>query len=141
MVRILLVEDEFLIRMPLAEELMDAGYEVTEANNGDEALEFVGRGDGFDILITDIHMPGTVDGVELASSMRKLEPDILVLYVTGQPEALASMGHLATKDALLRKPFDGPDVIQAVTILLEAQGQSHDADSTRPSGQVARQVS
>ena len=130
MARILLAEDEFLIRMIMAEELADAGHDVTEAETGDQALAVALRnGAAYEILVTDIHMPGELDGVTLAERLRALKPDMSVLYVTGRPEALTSMGSLGPNESFVRKPFDGPEIISAVTRLLDASGD-HDGFAT-----------
>lgn len=61
-VRVLLVEDENLIRLVTSEILQDEGFEVVEAWNGDEAVRLLDGPDSFDILFTDVQMPGTLDG-------------------------------------------------------------------------------
>jgi CheY-like chemotaxis protein len=86
MARVLLAEDEFLIRMMLAEDLEAAGYDVVEAETGDDALAKSLGGDGCDVLVTDIEMPGSLDGLALAVRMRERHPDLPVVYVTGRPE-------------------------------------------------------
>lgn len=81
--RVLLVEDENLIRLMAEEDLRDIGYEVTSAGNGDEALDLVEGGAQFDLLVTDIRMPGSIDGWRLAWLVREILPGIAVIYVSG----------------------------------------------------------
>lgn len=116
--RVLLAEDQFLIRMGLAEEFAADGYEVVEAESGDEALNLFDTRGPFDILVTDIQMPGTIDGVSLAAQARCRAPKLPVVYVTGRPEALADMGALGPRDALARKPFAPSEVATLVARLL-----------------------
>ncbi|MGX7896088.1 PAS domain-containing protein [Tsuneonella sp. HG222] len=80
--RILLVDDELLIRMSTAEMLTDLGYRVIEASSAEDALRHVNEGKAFDILVTDHLMPG-ISGVELASELRKTRPQLPVLIVSG----------------------------------------------------------
>ena len=81
--RVLLVEDEPLIRALIADEMTDAGYVVTEACNGREAMTALEAAPDFDLLFTDIRLPGLLDGWAIAERARALNPDIGVVYATG----------------------------------------------------------
>ena len=83
--RILLVEDEALLRVMAEEDLCDMGHHVTAAGDGDAALEIIESGVEVDVLITDIRMPGTVDGWELARRASAILPSLAVIYVSGYP--------------------------------------------------------
>lgn len=83
--RVLLVEDEALIRVMTEEDLVDMGCSVNAAADGDAALEVLQSGSEFDVLVTDIRMPGTIDGWELARRARAIWPTIGVVYVSGYP--------------------------------------------------------
>ncbi len=120
MARILLAEDEFLIRLILAEVLADNGHEVVEASSGDEAAVLTHDGQVFDLLLTDIQMPGQLDGLELARIIRSRQPDIPVIYVTGRPEVLGRIGQFGPRDAFVRKPYSAREVIAVVQRLLAA---------------------
>ena len=72
--RVLLVEDEFLIRLMTAEMLRDEGFEVFEAQHGDEARALLDDPDNFDVLFTDVRMPGTLDGIDVALHARVRHP-------------------------------------------------------------------
>lgn len=103
---ILLVEDEWLIRAMVAEELAESGFEVREAESGDQASALIAETPtDFDLLVTDIHMPGRLDGIEVARLLRARCPDLPVIYMTGRPDALNAVRPLGTRDVLLRKPF------------------------------------
>jgi CheY-like chemotaxis protein len=90
---VLLVEDESLIRTIMSEELADAGFDVTSAETGDEALTLLsGLASGFHVLVTDIHMPGQTDGISLARIVRERYPSVPIIYTTGRPDALDRAG-------------------------------------------------
>ena len=112
--RILLVEDETLIRVILAETLADEGYDVAAAADGDAAIALLDGPDGFAAVVTDIHMPGTRDGVAVSRHARKKHPDIPVIYVTGRPDALRELGRMTARDTLLRKPVLPSQVIRTL---------------------------
>ncbi len=123
MARILLVEDEFLIRLILAEELAGAGHDVSEAATADEALTIAAAEPAFDILVTDIQTPGVLNGVTLATRMREMQPTLPVVYVTGRPEALSGIGTAGPGDAFVRKPYSAPEVVAVVASKLNASSQ------------------
>ena len=83
--RILLVDDDFLIAMSSVDMLVDLGHDVVEAHSGKAALEILGKGDHFDLLITDYSMPGMTGG-ELAKAARILIPDLPILIASGYAE-------------------------------------------------------
>jgi CheY-like chemotaxis protein len=113
---ILLVDDEPLVRLTLAQELRQAGLEVHEAENGDEASALIRKlPAAFSLLVTDIHMPGQSDGLQVAALMRSRTPDAPVVYITGRPEAV---GHLGPKEVLLPKPFTPSDLLRTIRELL-----------------------
>ena len=117
--RILLVEDEGLIRITLAETLEEAGYSVTEAVNGDEACRLLRDADEYDVLLTDIQMPGKADGIEVARNFHQQRPTAPVVFMTGRPDTLARVGTLGACEALLRKPFGQRQMLEALMGLLE----------------------
>jgi CheY-like chemotaxis protein len=82
---VLLAEDEMLVRAIAEEDLVEIGCEVTAASTGDEAARLIRAGEHFDLLVTDIRMPGEIDGWELARIARELLPQIKVIYVSGFP--------------------------------------------------------
>jgi CheY-like chemotaxis protein len=81
-VRILLVEDDPLIREFVVEALREEGYHVIHAANGEEALAWCGRRI-VDVLITDVKLPGSVDGWQIAERCREHDPELPVIYATG----------------------------------------------------------
>ncbi|HEY0423702.1 MAG TPA: response regulator, partial [Rhodopila sp.] len=99
--RILLVEDEPLIRSLLAETLLEGGLEIVEAGSGEEAVEALGQHDTFDLLLTDVHMPGGISGVDVARHARARDPDLPVVFATGRPESLNDFGTLGLREVCL----------------------------------------
>jgi CheY-like chemotaxis protein len=97
--RVLVVEDEVLIRMMMSESLRQAGCEVVEASDAEEALAVAPEPD---VLVTDVKMPGAVDGLELASRMRRARPDLKVVITSGHALAQNAAG---LADVFLPKPF------------------------------------
>ena len=112
---VLLVEDEWLIRTIMSEELIDAGFEVTSAESGDEALILLGGlDDSIHVLVTDIHMPGETDGISLARIVRTRFPNVPIIYTTGRPDALDRAGLPGGRVLTLVKPYKPSRLIEAV---------------------------
>ncbi|HEY4941456.1 MAG TPA: response regulator [Rhizomicrobium sp.] len=110
MAKILVVEDEFLIRLLIVETLENDGYTVLEAPDGETALAIVGATPDLDLIVTDVRMPKT-DGFALARSSRALRPKLGLLFVTGYLGTDVPAEFAA--DRFLQKPFD-PDTLAAV---------------------------
>ena len=114
---ILLVEDDALIRLLLSEELADAGFEVQEASNGSQAAELIRQPPGeYTLLITDIHMPGELTGMQVARLMRDHHPGMPIIYTTGRPDVVGPLGPL---DTLVSKPFTPSMLLGVVRRLLQ----------------------
>ena len=73
---VLVVEDEALVRMPIAEYLRDCGYKVLEAEDAGEAIHMVDGGDPVDVVFSDVRMPGDMDGFDLARWIGDHHPDV-----------------------------------------------------------------
>ncbi len=105
-IRILLVEDEALIRVMVADFLADEGFEVTEARDGEEAVRLLDTVGGFDVLFTDVRMPGMLDGIDVALRARRQHPGLPVLIVSGYSAELTTrLGVLDPAAAFLAKPY------------------------------------
>ena len=122
---ILLVEDEWLIRSMFAEELTLSGFPVCEAENGDQASALIMADPApYILLVTEIHMPGSLDGIGVARLLRAQRPGVPVIYTTGRPDVLNAMQPLGAKEVLLCKPFAISALLTAVRRLL-GQGDAH----------------
>lgn len=100
---ILLVEDEVLIRLLIAEQLRDAGYLIIEAANADEAVKVLSSRLDIDCVISDIRMPGSMDGLGLAAFIRSEHPTIKVVLASGH---FQGKGESMEYDGFFPKPYD-----------------------------------
>ncbi len=115
-VKILVVEDEPAVRELVTSQLEDLGYEVTAVSSGPEALQVLSLDDSFDLLFTDVVMPGGVSGAELARRARRaFGSDLKVLLTSGYPrDALEGLDQPDTDMLLLRKPYRRQELEKAV---------------------------
>jgi signal transduction histidine kinase/CheY-like chemotaxis protein len=114
--RILLVEDERQVRQVLSTTLRAAGYHVTEASSGDDALRIFQSAEGFDLLVTDIVMPGTLQGTTLAKAIRVLDPNLPMIFLSGYAsEATVHGNGLRPEDIRLMKPVPKADLLLAIS--------------------------
>jgi len=111
MAKVLLVEDEMLVRELAYEDLSDAGHEVTTAGSGDEALALLRDGAAFDVLFTDIRMPGEIDGWQLAHEAKQLVPGLKVVYATGLND---DTGRMQPDERMLTKPYRRNELLGAL---------------------------
>jgi CheY-like chemotaxis protein len=109
---ILLVEDEYLIRLILVEALADAGFAVTEADGGVEAVRLLDGASRFDLLITDVQMPGPPDGIGVAQHARARFPDMPIVFATARPDSIRAFKGRRELDAVVPKPY-GPEQMLA----------------------------
>ena len=114
-VRVLLVEDEALIRLVTAEMLRDEGFEVFEARDGDEARALLNDPDTFDVLFTDVRMPGTLDGIDLVLLVRRRHPTIPVLVVSGYAaNIMRRLSGLQPAAVFISKPYSLAKVLDVL---------------------------
>ncbi len=117
---ILVVEDDAMVRRYVAAQLAALGYRTLLAANGGEALALVEGGAGFDLLFTDVIMPGNLNGRQLADAMAKLRPRVAVLFTSGYTEdAIVHHGRLDPGIALLNKPYRKVELAQAIRTALD----------------------
>ena len=110
--RVLVVEDEFLIRLTLAEALADEGFHVIEADTGDGALAVAETDPNITLLLTDIQLPGKLDGRALAETLRRRTPDLPVIFMTGRPTAGPAPGP-SDRDVFILKPYTLSEICDA----------------------------
>ncbi len=129
--RILVVEDDELVREHVITQLEGLGYCVTSAGNGPDALEALRQLEDIDLLFTDIIMPAGIDGAELAKQARRLRPGLKVLFTSGYTEnAIVHSGRLDRGVQLLSKPYRLRELASKVRSVLDAP-VNEGRDSTR----------
>lgn len=112
---VLLAEDDDAVRDVFDATLTNAGYHVTAVANGEEALRVFPATPAFDILITDIVMPGTLQGPALAKAIREINPDLPVIFMSGYASEAKVHGHgLRPHDILLMKPVPKNALLTAI---------------------------
>jgi CheY-like chemotaxis protein len=102
--RVLLVEDEFLICMMMADALSERGFEVRTAANARDALAHLTCGEPFDVLLTDLNLGPGLDGSGLARLARELRPDLPVVYVSGSVRRIEELEPVPGA-AFVAKPY------------------------------------
>jgi two-component system, response regulator PdtaR len=97
--RVLVVEDEMLIRIAVAEELRAAGLRVVETVTADEAWSYLQAGGQADLVFTDICLPGSMDGLEFARRVKAHYPDLNIILTSGNDQHMAmdGLGHFLPK--------------------------------------------
>ena len=119
---VLVVEDEEAIRSLMREILADAGYRVLEARNGPAGVAVLQSSERIDLLITDVGLPGGLNGRQVADAGRAARPDLKVLFVTGYAaNAAVGAGHMEAGMAVLTKPFNILDLERRVREMIGAE--------------------
>jgi CheY-like chemotaxis protein len=109
---VLIVEDEVFLRLAAAQIAEDAGFEVIEAANADEAIEILRSRSDIRVVFTDIQMPGSMDGVKLANVICNRWPPIAIIVTSGRlkPEP----GELPGEACFLSKPYEAALLTEAL---------------------------
>ncbi len=103
---VVVVDDEATLRMLVSEVLGDLGYQMLEAGDGAAGLRLLEGAGRVDLLITDVGLPGGLNGRQVADAARRLRPGLKVLFITGYAEAaVVGHGHLDPGMHILTKPF------------------------------------
>jgi YesN/AraC family two-component response regulator len=128
--KVLLVDDDELLRLSLATVLRQHEFEVTSAANVPEALKCISSND-FDILLTDLHMPGAGDGLTVVSAMRHANPKAVTILLSSFPEMdAAAHAILLQTDEILVKPMPMAALINTIIRRLErGPGPSPEVES------------
>ena len=104
---VLVVDDEPTVRMLVTEVLEDLGYTTIEAADGPSGLQILNSDVRIDLLLTDVGLPGGMNGRQLADAGRVVRPKLKVLFITGYAEnAVVGNGHLEPGMHVMTKPFD-----------------------------------
>jgi CheY-like chemotaxis protein len=100
------VDDEATVRMLVVDLVQELGYTAYEASDGGSGLDILLSNNRIDLLITDVGLPGGLNGRQMADAARTRRPDLRVLFITGYAEnAVLSHGHLEHGMHILTKPF------------------------------------
>ena len=109
---VLLVEDEPMVRNVAERALTRHGYQVITADNGEEALDVLGRGEQIDLLISDVVMPG-MDGPTMVREARKSRPELKILFMSGYAEEQLRKSIDIENVNFLPKPFSVTELAEA----------------------------
>jgi two-component system, response regulator PdtaR len=113
---VLVVEDEFLVRMNALSLLEEAGFGVLEAGSADEAIALLERRKDIRIVFTDINMPGSMDGLRLAHAIRNRWPPIELVLTSGQMRVRNE--DMPERGLFLGKPYEQSELVQVVRSLV-----------------------
>ncbi len=117
---ILIVEDNADVREIPVRFLHGQGYKIVTARDGAEAIKHIKSGQAFDLLFTDIVLPGGMNGVEIANEAKRILPNIKVIYTTGSTEYADVHGEQLGPDVtLLKKPYRLAELIAKVRAVLD----------------------
>ena len=116
---VLLVEDDAEVRDTVVAALRAAGFDIHTANTADEALERLVAGERYDIVLTDVVMPGALNGVDLAREVKRRFPRMAVVIATGYSERAVQVPGVQA----LPKPYNVQQVVEALSSALRLQQQ------------------
>jgi PAS domain S-box-containing protein len=120
---VLVIDDEPTLRMLIADVLEESGYRVLQAGSGPDGLRVIQSGATIDLLITDVGLPGGMNGRQVADAARIHRPGLKILFITGYAEnAAIGNGHLERGMAILTKPFE-------ISVLSDRVREMIDGDS------------
>jgi two-component system, response regulator PdtaR len=109
---VLIVDDEPILRLFACEALEEAGYEVVGASSADEAIALLRQGTPFSAVLTDIEMPGDLDGLELAWNIQAHWPEIAVIVTSGRK--LPRADEIPRAASFLPKPFSAERLVDTM---------------------------
>ena len=111
-ITVLVVEDEPLVRMDIADQLEELGFLVVEAANAIEAVSVLATRDDIQVMFTDVDMPGSMDGLMLAAAVRDRWPPVKIIVTSGHRNV--SISDLPRGSLFFDKPYSGQAIASAV---------------------------
>ncbi|TXL73954.1 response regulator [Vineibacter terrae] len=117
---VLVVEDEILIRMPVADYLRDCGYRVLEASNAAEAQALFRASEPIEIVFSDVNMPGGMNGFALAQWVRQEYPDVRIILTSGIASTARNAEQVCAEGSFLEKPYSYEALAAHIKRLLAA---------------------
>ena len=119
--KILVVDDDEVVRMSLSSVLKHCGFSVTSAANVPDALKLITGPETYDVLLSDLHMPGAGDGLTVVSAMRHANPQAVTLLLSASPQMIAAVqAILQQADEIVVKPVDAASLIETIRQRLES---------------------
>jgi two-component system, response regulator PdtaR len=115
---VLVVEDEFLIRMDALDMIRGAGFDVLEAANADEAIAILEVRPDITLVFTDIQMPGSMDGLKLAAAIRGRWPPIKIIATSGRVKL--SDDDLPSGSRFVPKPYSAREIVRTLSEMTDA---------------------
>ena len=115
---VLVVEDEMMVRLPIAEYLRDCGYDVVEAGDAAEAIAAVNTAGPVNLVFSDVRMPGRMDGFGLAQWFKAHHPDVPVLLTSGYTTCRGVPANVPGV-RLIEKPYSQLQVARRIAALLD----------------------
>ena len=113
--RVLLVDDDEVVRIALTEVLELSGFAITSAANVPEALRLICGKESYDVLLSDLHMPGAGDGLTVVSAMRHAHPGAVTMLLTAFPEMTAAAAAILQQtDEILVKPVNVTSLVDVI---------------------------
>ena len=113
--KVLIVEDEPIIRLGMVSSIEDAGYAVVEASSADEAISLLTQDDEVRVVVTDVDMPGSMNGIRLAHYVRRRWPPIQLLVISGKVGV--GTGELPAGVRFMSKPYQEPQLLHVIATL------------------------
>jgi len=118
---VLIVEDEALLRITLADALRDCGFLPLEASDAHEAIEILELAEHIEVVLTDVQMPGTIDGFGLAKWIRENRPGLPVFVASGYSGKLDVARELCAGEQFFAKPYDINNIAGKMKIAAHAR--------------------
>ncbi len=120
MITVLVVDDDPQVLALTSELLSEGGYRVLSATDGNDTLSVVASEAEVQLMVTDVVMPGGMNGLELAERVKRDKPDLRILYVSGYPKDDVTWGHRVLHGKLLSKPWRPHELMREVKAALSA---------------------
>jgi DNA-binding NtrC family response regulator len=115
-ITVLVVEDEAIILMDIADRMEGEGFHVFQAANADRAIEILGTHPEISLIFTDIDMPGSMDGLKLAAAVRERWPPVKIIVTSGH--RVVKMTDMPNGSVFLAKPYDHHSVLTSMREML-----------------------
>jgi CheY-like chemotaxis protein len=115
-IQVLVVEDESIVRLHMVDDLEMAGFSVTEARNADEAILILEQRPDIDAVFSDVQMPGSMDGIDLANLIDKRWPEKRIVMTSGAGGLTSDK--LPLRSRYVAKPYEPRQVVAAIMAMV-----------------------